>query len=104
MPRGSCKNRLIGGAYLLHHHGDKNRLARNVGSNQQLKHAAKEYCLWLPTANVVPSLPIHVTLMMEEICSSETSGLATTTRRNIPEDGILHSHRRENLKSYTELI
>jgi hypothetical protein len=22
------------------------------------------------------------------------------TRRNIPEDGILHSHRRENLKSY----
>jgi hypothetical protein len=24
----------------------------------------------------------------------------TTTRRNIPEDAILHSHRRENLKSY----
>jgi hypothetical protein len=24
------------------------------------------------------------------------------TRRNIPEDGILHSHRRENLKSYYE--
>jgi hypothetical protein len=23
-------------------------------------------------------------------------------RRHIPEDGILHSHRRENLKSYTE--
>jgi hypothetical protein len=23
------------------------------------------------------------------------------TRRNIPEDTILHSHRRENLKSYT---
>jgi hypothetical protein len=23
------------------------------------------------------------------------------TRRNIPEDGILHSHSRENLKSYT---
>jgi hypothetical protein len=23
------------------------------------------------------------------------------TRRNIPEDGILHSHRRENHKSYT---
>jgi hypothetical protein len=22
------------------------------------------------------------------------------TRRNIPEDAILHSHRRENLKSY----
>jgi hypothetical protein len=23
-----------------------------------------------------------------------------TTRRHIPEDGFLHSHRRENLKSY----
>jgi hypothetical protein len=26
--------------------------------------------------------------------------LIRTTRRNIPEDAILHSHRRENLKSY----
>jgi hypothetical protein len=25
------------------------------------------------------------------------------TLRNIPEDGILHSHRRENLKSYIAL-
>jgi hypothetical protein len=25
-------------------------------------------------------------------------------RHNIPEDGILHSHRRENLKSYMDLI
>jgi hypothetical protein len=25
---------------------------------------------------------------------------AWSTRRHIPEDGILHSHRRENLKSY----
>jgi hypothetical protein len=27
--------------------------------------------------------------------------LTRATRRNIPEDAILHSHRRENLKSYT---
>jgi hypothetical protein len=27
-----------------------------------------------------------------------------TTRRNIPEDTILHSHRRENLKSYENCI
>jgi hypothetical protein len=25
------------------------------------------------------------------------------TRRQIPEDGILHSHSRENLKSYTDI-
>jgi hypothetical protein len=48
----------------------------------------------------VPSSPILVTLMMEELSSSETSVLATATWRNISEDAILHSHRRENLKSY----
>jgi hypothetical protein len=32
--------------------------------------------------------------------SSETSVHTRSTRRHIPEDGILHSHRHENLKSY----
>jgi hypothetical protein len=37
---------------------------------------------------------------METIRSSETSVHTRSTRRHIPENGILYSHRRENLKSY----
>jgi hypothetical protein len=54
----------------------------------------------LVMANLVPSSPILVTLMMEELSSTETSVLTGATQRNNPEDGIIHSHCCDNLKSY----
>jgi hypothetical protein len=38
--------------------------------------------------------------MMVALSSSETLLLTRATRRNIQEDGIPHSHRRENLKPH----
>jgi hypothetical protein len=46
---------------------------------------------------------VSSTLIMEDIRSSETSVLIRVTLRNIPEDGILHSQRRDNLKFYIAL-
>jgi hypothetical protein len=62
----------------------------------------RSVCQLLDTSDI-PSSSILVPLMMEALSSSETSVLTRATQHNIPEDAILHSHCRENFKSYIAL-
>jgi hypothetical protein len=57
----------------------------------------RKVCLLPP--NTFPRSRISFTLKMEATHSSETSVYNKPTRRQIPEDCILHSHRSGNLKS-----
>jgi hypothetical protein len=90
MSCGSSKTRRFGGTYYIRHQGEKNRRARNnVCSNWG----------WLLTEiAVVLNTLILVTLTMVALVYSETSALTKATRRNIPEDGILHSICSEDFK------
>jgi hypothetical protein len=45
-------------------------------------------------------LQLATDVRCEGISSQRTSVLTRATRRNNPEDTILHTHRRENLKSH----
>jgi hypothetical protein len=95
-PCGSCKNGLFIGMYHLHHQDKRNQRTRKtllVTSNWNI--FLQSVLQFLVTANDFPSSLILFSPMMEAILSSETLVLTRATWRHIPEDCILHSHRRE---------
>jgi hypothetical protein len=105
-PCGSYRNRQFGGTCCLIQQGDEAlRPRNNVSSTQQiLAHIVflRSVLRLLVTANI-PSTSNLFTSIVEAIRSSETSVPTRATRRIILEGDILHSHRREYLKSYIAL-
>jgi hypothetical protein len=76
-PCGSCNNRRSRRTYRLHHQGENTVIFRSV--------------LRLPVNGNIGFFHPND----GAICSSETLVLTRATRRQIEEEGILHSHRRE---------
>jgi hypothetical protein len=83
-----CVYRRFGGTYHLHLQVRK------------IREPVTSLSMWQLPAHACSSLADFSNLKIEAICSSETSVHTRSTQRHIPEEGILHSHRCENLKSY----
>jgi hypothetical protein len=94
-----CVNRRFEGTYRLHLQGIRIPQARNQREQVAADWVTSRKLSLQPPAHAGSSLADFFTLKMEAIRSSETSVNTISTRRHIPEDGILNSHRRENLKS-----
>jgi hypothetical protein len=90
---GSFKNRLFGGISRLHFM--VTRIAElgivriNINRSTLWRNTNSAALRLLVIANIFPTAPNLVTLMMEAMHLSETSFLTRATRRNITEDGIL---------------
>jgi hypothetical protein len=72
------------------------RTRKETSGVQQVAEIQEYPQLWIITR-------ILSTVTLVRTRSSETLVLTAATQRNIPEDSILHSHRRENLNSYIAL-
>jgi hypothetical protein len=86
-PRVLIINRRFGGTCCLHLQGRINK-----ASEEKCQTDANRLTLFLARV-------ISYTLTMDTTRSSETSAYNKHTRPHIPEDGIIHSHLRQNLKS-----